>query len=290
MGPRSDSERLQSLAHFAGRLIDRFAGYALDDAAARQIAPRLVEALGGSLAIDGAFVALLYRNAPPTVVSQTSWPEPNPRYAEGPYLLDPFYEVFLKRPEGGCFRLGELVSRGFTRSEYFRSYYRHLDLNDEIGYVLPLDGESAAHVSLARSLSLPRFTRREHAWLIAAQPITEALMRRLWLGQTERLAAGAAERSALHHALNQALARFGSSLLTEREAEVVQLLLRGNTVKAIARPLDIAPGTVRNHLKQIYRKLGVTSQGQLFNLFFRSLERAGNDPAETPSRLSVSGN
>ena len=289
MGPRSDSERLHSLARFAGRLIDGFAGHALDDAAMRQIAPRIVEALSGSLAIDGAFVALLYRNAPPTVVSQTSWPEPNPRYAEGPYLLDPFYEVFLKRPEGGCFRLGELVSRGFTRSEYFRSYYRHLDLRDEIGYVLPLDGESAAHVSLARSLKLPRFTRREHAWLMAAQPIAEALMHRLWLGQTERLAEGAAERSSLHHTLNQALARFGSSLLTEREAEVVQLLLRGNTVKAIARPLDIAPGTVRNHLKQIYRKLGVTSQGQLFNLFFRSLERAGNDPAENPVGLSRRG-
>ena len=287
MGPRSDSERLLSLARFAGRLIDRFAGHALDEAAMREIAPRLVEALSGNVAIDGAFVALLHRNAPPTVVSQTSWPEPNPRYVEGPYLLDPFYEIFLKRPEGGCFRLGELVSRGFTRTEYFRSYYRHLDLRDEIGYVLPLDGESAAHVSLARSLKLPRFTRREHAWLMAAQPIAEALMRRLWLGQIERLAAGAAARSALHHALNHALARFGSALLTEREAEVVQLLLRGNTVKAIARSLDIAPGTVRNHLKQIYRKLGVTSQGQLFNLFFRSLERAGGGPAENPAGLSL---
>ena len=287
MGSRSDSEPLQSLARFAGRLIEQFAGHTLDDAAMREIAPRLVEALSGNLAIDGAFVALLHRNAPPGVVSQTSWPEPNPRYADGPYLLDPFYEVFLKRPEGGCFRLGELVSRGFTRSEYFRSYYRHLDLCDEIGYVLPLDDESAAHVSLARSLRLPRFTHREHAWLVAAQPITEALMRRLWLGQTERLAAGAAERSSLHHTLNQALACFGSSLLTEREAEVVQLLLRGNTVKGIARPLDIAPGTVRNHLKQIYRKLGVTSQGQLFNLFFRSLERAGSDPAENPAGLSL---
>jgi DNA-binding CsgD family transcriptional regulator len=287
MGPRRDSDHLQSLARFAGQLIEGFAGQALDDAALREIAPRVVAALSGSLAIDGAFVALLHRNAPPTVISQTSWPEPNPRYAEGPYLLDPFYEVFLKRREGGCFRLGELVSRGFTRTEYFRSYYRHLDLNDEIGYVLPLDGESAAHVSLARSLSLPRFTRREHAWLIAAQPIAEALMRRLWLSQTDRLAAAAAERSSLHHSLNGALARFGSSVLTEREAEVMQLLLRGNTVKAIARPLDIAPGTVRNHLKQIYRKLGVTSQGQLFNLFFQSLERVGGDPAEKTAGPSL---
>jgi len=280
MAERGDSDGLRRLAGFAGRLMERFAGMPLDDAAIAGLAPRLVEALGGSLVIDGAFIALLYRNAPPRVISQTSWPEPNPHYAEGPYLLDPFYEVFQKRPEGGCFRLGDLVSRGFTRSEYFRSYYRHLDLRDEIGYLLPLDGESAAHLSLARSHALPRFTRREHAWLQAGTPILRALMHRLWLSQTERLTAGAAERTALHRAFNRALAAFGSSLLTERESEVVQLLLRGHTVKGIARPLDIAPGTVRNHLKQIYRKLGVTSQGQLFNLFFRSLERAGGDQAE----------
>jgi DNA-binding CsgD family transcriptional regulator len=281
MAARGDSEALNSLACFAGRLIDRFAGHALDDSAVGGLAPLLVDALGGNPTIDGAFIALLYRNAPPRVISQTSWPEPNPRYAEGPYLLDPFYEIFLKRPEGGCFRLGDLVSRSFTRSEYFRSYYRHLDLRDEIGYVLPLDGETAAHLSLARSHELPRFTRREHAWFLAGAPILQALMHRLWLSQTDRLAAaGAADRSALHRALNRAFATFGSSLLTEREAEVVQLLLRGHTVKGIARPLDIAPGTVRNHLKQVYRKLGVASQGQLFSLFFQSLERAGGDQAE----------
>ena len=103
MGSRSDSEPLQSLARFAGRLIEQFAGHTLDDAAMREIAPRLVEALRGSLAIDGAFVALLYRNAPPTVVSQTSWPEPNPRYAEGPYLLDPFTRSSSKGPRAGAF-------------------------------------------------------------------------------------------------------------------------------------------------------------------------------------------
>jgi DNA-binding CsgD family transcriptional regulator len=82
------------------------------------------------------------------------------------------------------------------------------------------------------------------------------------------------DRSALHDSLRQAHRHFGSSLLTEREREVVDLLLRGNSAKAIARGLGISPETARNHLKRIYPKLGVASQAELFALFFRALEQA----------------
>jgi DNA-binding CsgD family transcriptional regulator len=62
-------------------------------------------------------------------------------------------------------------------------------------------------------------------------------------------------------------------VLTDREREVTQLLLQGNSAKSIARLLDIAADTARNHLKHIYSKLGVASQTQLFALFIRVLER-----------------
>ncbi len=48
-----------------------------------------------------------------------------------------------------------------------------------------------------------------------------------------------------------------SGKLSEREGEVAELYARGETYKAIARALGIAPATVRKHLNAIYQKLGV---------------------------------
>lgn len=51
--------------------------------------------------------------------------------------------------------------------------------------------------------------------------------------------------------------------LSPREREIVMAVLSGKRVSAVARTLDISPHTVRNHLKSIFRKLGVHSQVEL---------------------------
>jgi two-component system response regulator DesR len=49
-------------------------------------------------------------------------------------------------------------------------------------------------------------------------------------------------------------------VLTARELDVLRLAKRGLPNPQIARALHISPGTVRNHLSAIYRKLGVHSR------------------------------
>ncbi len=49
-------------------------------------------------------------------------------------------------------------------------------------------------------------------------------------------------------------------LLTERERDVLRLAQRGLRNPQIAQALGITPGTVRNHLSSVYRKLGVHSR------------------------------
>lgn len=51
--------------------------------------------------------------------------------------------------------------------------------------------------------------------------------------------------------------------LSVRESEVLALLERGCSTSQIARKLAISVFTVRNHVKAIFRKLGVASRGEL---------------------------
>jgi DNA-binding NarL/FixJ family response regulator len=54
--------------------------------------------------------------------------------------------------------------------------------------------------------------------------------------------------------------------LPAREREIVTLLLQHHRVPAIARLLSIRPSTVRNHLKKVFKRVGVRSQQDLLML------------------------
>jgi len=52
--------------------------------------------------------------------------------------------------------------------------------------------------------------------------------------------------------------------VSQRELEVIKLLLQGKTNKEIQDILFISFNTVKNHIYNIYQKLGVNSRGQLW--------------------------
>jgi len=67
----------------------------------------------------------------------------------------------------------------------------------------------------------------------------------------------------------------GPSPLSRREIQVVQEIVGGHDVAAIAALLHLSPHTVRNHLKSAYRKLGVHSQTEVaVHALRRGLARA----------------
>jgi DNA-binding CsgD family transcriptional regulator len=79
-----------------------------------------------------------------------------------------------------------------------------------------------------------------------------------------------------------------AAALTQRELQVTELLLDGCGSEAIARRLDISCYTVKDHRKQIYRKLGIGSLGELFALNQRS-PRAARAPGENGYPPAVAG-
>nr|WP_237684321.1 helix-turn-helix transcriptional regulator [Pseudaminobacter soli] len=62
--------------------------------------------------------------------------------------------------------------------------------------------------------------------------------------------------------------------LTPRELEVVGLVLEGHSSESISSLLGISAGTVRIHRKNIYAKMRISSQRELFAIFIRSPARS----------------
>ena len=92
----------------------------------------------------------------------------------------------------------------------------------------------------------------------------------IWKTWAERHS-GETRDLSMHQRLTQCFEQFGESTLTQREREITQLLLRGHSSKSVARELNIAPGTVMVHKRNLFSKLGITSQYELFSLFIDRL-------------------
>ena len=189
-------------------------------------------------------------------------------YLRGAYLLDPFYAYVCEKPGTGVVRLRDIQPDHFRKTEFFRYYYAHARLADEIGVIVPCDDGSHIFVSLGLATGTGSFPRRGRERLVSLLPVIEALLLRNW-GDRPSRNDGLVPANRIQGNLNlrRILELDEFECLTTREREVVELILLGNSSKSIARCFGIAVGTVKNHRKHVYRKLAIGSQSALFARF-----------------------
>ena len=189
------------------------------------------------------------------------------RFIAGAFLLDPFYQTANDAGRFGLFRLKELAPAHFRDSEYYRSWFKNCGFSDESGFVIEVGRDAFVNVALGR-LGRGRFSDAQVRILRSARPAIESLCRQHWASDND--GSGEGLRRQLHLALDD----FGSSLLTDREAQVINMVLHGHSTKSVAERLGISVETVKLHRKHAYAKLEVGSQAELFYLFLDSLMSA----------------
>lgn len=246
--------------------------------------PGFAEALGNGMRelIEADDVSLIrYPDVGPPVIEYTLPPKRRgkttlDRYVKGPFLLDPFYRAAQVEARFGVFRLSTLAPRGFKESEYFRTWYHECGFRDECGLLIKLD-RGSLNLALGMTDKSSRFAKRQVDRLKAVFPAVEALVGRHWRQLTP-----AAEPSNLRARLQESLSAFGSSVLTRREQQVIELVLLGNSTRLVADKLGISAETVKLHRKHAYAKLDISSQAELFYLFVDALANHTGDTAEDP--------
>jgi len=243
------------------------------------IADALVSAIGLVVDHEGTCLLAIHSNASPDVVHHTLEPAGRKHYLErylaGPYLLDPLYQLALKSDKPSLCRFRDQLPDRFRASEYYKQYCERTHLLDEMDYLLPVSDETTLVLVIGRRTHT--FSKAELSRLQLTEPLIRAGMQRIWQDWAKNADYHVTD-DRVHRRLTECFERFGESLLTEREQQISQLLLRGYSSKSIARELKIAPGTVMVHKRNLFAKLGISSQYELFSLLINALESGSRKP------------
>lgn len=240
--------------------------------------PRLYDLLRELADWDSIVILSYHRDHPPLVLFEDLTPQDHESlyasYFKGAYLLSPFYLRWLeddRRDE--LYRLQEIVPDGFFESIYYTDYYMGSGLRDEVAYLIPVTpvGTSVL-LSLGRAEGMNAYSAKELDLLQSVKNIISSCVAK----HTSLVMDSGRNRLSLQ--LSKKLTNFGAGILTDQEMRVVQFMLRGHSSKSCARALLISSTTERVHRRNIYAKMRISSQAELFVRFFDSLTMEPKQP------------
>jgi len=237
----------------------------------------LVAALKSITEFDYTVCFAYHQNEQPICLYHTYSPQERvifvDDYLKGPYLLDPFSQACGRRVGSGLYRLRDIAPDRFLQSEYYRSYYVRTGLAEEICYIFYLPNDVAVVISLMRSGESARYSAREFKLLESVAPIVISLAQRHWRDVPDWFEAGLADsdKADKRSIIEKTVTTIFGTRITPREIQVVAQVLEGHSSESISKRLGISVGTVRIHRRNIYAKLGISSQQELFSMFFQKI-------------------
>ena len=208
-------------------------------------------------------------------------------YLEGPYREDPFFKISLSAPRNNCYRLSRLVTGDFEQSSYHKDYYASTGTVDEAIIVTRLTDGSVINISLMRLLNQGEFSEDEYNWLYSVSQCLAELID-LHTRREEFVESNLLQPGVDYH-IQQGYETFGTSYVSDREQEVLELLLRGYGADTSAEKLYISLETVRRHRKSLYKKLDVQHRAHLFALFLHDRPYGAEHQREAPRPASTGG-
>lgn len=249
----------------------------IDSIGAENFPENLIDALKILAHFDNSVVFAYHQSERPLCLFHTFSQEKRAvhvdDYLKGPYLLDPFFKVCSRQIDTGLYRLRDIAPDRFYQSEYYRSYYVRTGLSDEICFTFYHLHNVAFVISLMRSGESSRFSAREFRLLEGVAPVVVSLAQRHWQNVPDKFNAETTVNQSHddQSLIENTVSTLFNQRITPREIQVVAQVLEGHSSDSIARNLSISVGTVRIHRRNIYAKLQISSQQELFAMFFKKI-------------------
>lgn len=183
-------------------------------------------------------------------------------YAESDYATD---EVFMRHSHGPPGAMEMVLQHATDRQGSFRlKYFDDMDTTEEIS---SFSRQIGGTLYLGYSSTVAGFSVKEIARIKKMSPLLTSLVAR----HTALVDAAGVNLEVLRERRLDTLRRVlvqHEAGLTTREADVCAAIVIGYRTDAIAVRLDISPNTVATHRKRAYAKLNISSQTELFGIFF----------------------
>ena len=199
-------------------------------------------------------------------------------YVRGGYLLDPFYVACMNGHPAGLWRMSALAPDSFFSSGFAISKDIHPCVSsehgtsvDEVGFIVPIRPQLAVVYSLMKYADGGPFQKWEMQELAAITPIiTSAFELHCRINYNEVIVNP--ERADIE--MEDAFMGMMRGQLTDAQRQVAKLILQGHSSASIASRLRISDGTVKVHKHNIYQRLNISTNAELFRLFINYLAKA----------------
>jgi DNA-binding CsgD family transcriptional regulator len=148
-------------------------------------------------------------------------------------------------------------------------FYSQIGLSDSIDLLWRINEDTALNIFLERSYRHSGFSAAEHLAIETVAPLVFAAA-----AKHHALTAASSRREVdtlTHRKVQSTIENFASSLLTQRERQVLFYMISGYSSALTAQRLNTSEGTIKIHRKNIHRKLDIGSQAELFSLFINCI-------------------
>lgn len=191
------------------------------------------------------------------VVTNKLAKEDNKLYQNHYMHMDPLNPALHEKGGETVVHMDSIMTPRFIKqSVYFQDFLKPLNYRYCADIFFRNEGQIVAVITLLRDESQGAFTGDELSLLRKQQPFMEFTLNTVYMPKR------VAERATIED-------RY---LLTDRELDVLELLVSGASNKAIANELMLSLATVKTHLQHIYHKAGVFSRAELLSQIISDLK------------------
>jgi DNA-binding CsgD family transcriptional regulator len=189
-------------------------------------------------------------------------------YLDGLYLLDPHYSMLAKGAETGLYRFRDIAPDCYHNTEYYQRFVKPVGITDEFDFIIKIHDR---YYDLYIDKFAGTFTDDDIRVLRTITPLLLDFAEAHGVRHSNLLTDTQSDHRNQRKSYSSIFDSLGTSLLTQREQDVFQCILHGHSSKSTANKLNIALGTVKIHRRNIYNKLDISSQSELFSLCVQSL-------------------
>ena len=249
--------------------------------------PKIAKLVEGVIPFEGLIVFLYSGESAPSSLGcfkgALDFQSGLENYLKYTYILNPVYRAFQDNIAADAYLITELMPKGYTQQIANSKLSIRIEDEEVIGYRTPgwpknmTDVLGLVHLSDHRMIEFDFITaqakdqtNRCYAGLKTIYPALASAVQKHFEFAAHEF--DAINPGPSHEGRFQ---DFGKLTLTVREQAVAKLILTGHSSNSIALTLGISLPTVKTHRRNIYTKLNISSQAELFNLFVKSLIDSG---------------